>query len=47
MKQKNYILRNLPQEWKEFKFIADKEGISAAEKLRRFIVETVKKVKRC
>lgn len=38
---KTTTIRNLPPEWHEFKKIAMDEGISANEKLKRLIIETV------
>jgi len=42
-KKMDYYLKGLiRKEWIEFQIISKREGISAAEKLRRFISKTVK-----
>ena len=36
------LIRNLPPEWTEFRKLCMDEGVSANEKLRQMIIETVK-----
>jgi len=40
---KTTTIRRLPPEWHEFKKIASDEGLSGTGKLKKFIIETVKK----
>ena len=35
------LIRDLPPEWREFRVICLREGVSANEKLKQFIIETV------
>ena len=39
------LIRDLPPEWLEFRKICMDEGVSANQKLKEFIIDTVKKSK--